>query len=65
MLLFEMGHTPKQYNIKLIDTLYNHVPAFTDVFDEDTWYIFAACFVTGTVLVAFLLSKFITLKPVD
>ncbi|PBC34853.1 hypothetical protein APICC_08877 [Apis cerana cerana] len=26
----------KNYNMKLIDTLYNQVPAFTDVFDEET-----------------------------
>ncbi|XP_076246693.1 uncharacterized protein LOC143186799 [Calliopsis andreniformis] len=55
----------KNYNMKLIDTLYNQVPAFTDVFDEETWYIFVACFVAGTFLVAFILSRFITLKPVD
>ncbi|KOX68334.1 hypothetical protein WN51_07072 [Melipona quadrifasciata] len=53
----------KNYNMKLIDTLYNQVPAFTDVFDEETWYIFVACFVAGTFLVAFILSRFITLKP--
>lgn len=55
----------KNYNMKLIDTLYNQVPAFTDVFDEETWYIFVACFVAGTFLVAFILSRFITLKPVE
>ncbi|XP_033337736.1 uncharacterized protein LOC117227003 [Megalopta genalis] len=55
----------KNYNMKLIDTLYNHVPAFTDVFDEETWYIFVACFVAGTFLVTFILSRFITLTPVE
>lgn len=55
----------KDYNMKLIDTLYNQVPAFTDIFDEDTWYTFVGCFVVGTILVAFILSRFITLKPVD
>lgn len=55
----------KNYNMKLIDTLYNQVPAFTDVFDEETWYIFVACFVAGTLFVAFILSRFITLKPVE
>lgn len=55
----------KDYNMKLIDTLYNQVPAFTDVFDEETWYIFVCCFVTGTLMVAFILSRFITLKPVE
>ncbi|KAF4523695.1 hypothetical protein B566_EDAN006067 [Ephemera danica] len=53
------------YNVKLIETLYNQVPSFTDVFDEDTWYIFAACFTLGTILVAVILSRFITIKPLD
>lgn len=55
----------KEYNIQLIDTLYNHLPAFTDIFDEDTWYTFVAWFVTGTIVLAFILSKYITIKPVE
>lgn len=55
----------KNYNMKLIDTVYHQIPAFTDVFDEETWYIFVTCFVAGTFLVAFILSRFITLKPVE
>ncbi|XP_046824846.1 uncharacterized protein LOC124426782 [Vespa crabro] len=57
--------TSKNYNMKLIDTLYNKIPAFTDLFDEETWYTFVACFIAGTFLVAFILSRFITLHPVD
>ncbi|OXU24155.1 hypothetical protein TSAR_015935 [Trichomalopsis sarcophagae] len=41
----------KGYSMKLIDTLYSHVPAFTDIFDEETWYIFVTCFVTFTIVV--------------
>lgn len=55
----------QQYNMKLIDTLYNQVPAFSDIFDEETWYIFVSFFVAGTILVAFILSRFITIKPVE
>ncbi|XP_072743018.1 uncharacterized protein [Anoplolepis gracilipes] len=55
----------KDYNLRLIDMFYNYVPAFTDVFDEETWYIFVICFVASTFLVAFILSKFITIKPVE
>ncbi|XP_046383897.1 uncharacterized protein LOC124154304 [Ischnura elegans] len=54
-----------QYNMKIIDTLYNQVPAFTDVFDEDTWYIFVACFAASTIVIVFIISRFVTLKPVD
>ncbi|XP_012252334.1 uncharacterized protein LOC105683920 [Athalia rosae] len=59
------GSSNKDYNMKLIDTLYNQVPAFTDVFDEETWYIFVSCFVAGTLVLTFILSRFITLKPVE
>ncbi|XP_065346838.1 uncharacterized protein LOC135943980 isoform X2 [Cloeon dipterum] len=56
----------KQYSMKMIDTLYNeYVPSFTDIFDEDTWYIFVGIFTVSTIIVAFILSKFVTLKPVD
>lgn len=55
----------KNYNLRLIDMLYSQVPAFTDVFDEETWYVFVICFVAGTFLVAFILSRFITIKPVE
>lgn len=54
-----------QYNLKLIEIVYSHVPAFTDIFDEESWYIFVSCFVALTVLVFFLLSRFVKLKPVD
>ncbi|XP_026679282.1 uncharacterized protein LOC108252375 [Diaphorina citri] len=57
---------PKEpYNIELINTLYENVPAFTDIFDEETWYIFCGCFVATTFLVVFLVSRYVTIKPVD
>ncbi|XP_057332472.1 uncharacterized protein LOC130672145 [Microplitis mediator] len=59
-----MGRT-KYYSLELIDTLYEHVPAFTDIFDEETWYIFVSCFVAGTFVIVFILSRFITINPVD
>lgn len=53
------------YNLKVIDQLYSHVPAFTDVFDEETWYIFVTCFVASTFVVIFIISRFVTIKPVE
>ncbi|KYN42112.1 hypothetical protein ALC56_03250 [Trachymyrmex septentrionalis] len=53
----------KNYHLRLLDSVYNQIPAFTDVFDEETWYVFVICFVTGTFLVAFILSKYITIIP--
>lgn len=55
----------KGYSMKIIDIIYNKVPAFTDIFDEETWYTFVICFVALTITVVFILSRFITLKPVD
>ena len=55
----------KDYNLRLIDTMYKNVPAFTDIFDEETWYIFVFTFVLSTILIAFILSKYIKLRPVD
>lgn len=57
--------THKKGNLHVIDQIYNQVPAFTDVFSEDSFYVFVVCFVLSTFLVAFILSKFITLKPVE
>lgn len=50
---------------ELFMRVYGQVPAFRDIFDEETFYIFAVCFVLATCLVAFLLSRFITLRPVE
>lgn len=58
-----MGHS--KGNVDVIEQLYSHVPAFTDVFSEDTFYVFALCFVLTTIVVAFILSRFITIKPVE
>jgi large subunit ribosomal protein L53 len=55
----------KQYNIEIIDKIYNQFPSFTEVFDEDTWYIFVMCFTISTIFIAVVLSRFITIKPLD
>lgn len=51
--------------LEVIERIYKDMPAFTDVFTEETFYIFAACFVACTILLAFILSRFIKIKPVD
>ena len=53
------------YSVKVVDTLYKQLPAFTDVFDEDTFYTFVLCFISGTIVLVFILSRFVTLRPVD
>lgn len=60
-----MKNYKKGGHMDVIENLYNGLPAFTDVFTEDTFYIFVVCFVLSTVLLAFVLSRFITLKPIE
>ena len=38
---------------------------FQDIFDEDSFYIFAAVFTVLTCLATFLASKYIKIKPKD
>ncbi|XP_068626256.1 uncharacterized protein [Battus philenor] len=52
-------------NLHVVEEIYNQIPAFTDVFSEDTFYMFVVIFVLSTILVAFILSRFITIKPVE
>lgn len=52
-------------NINIFNKVYDQLPAFVDIFDEETFYVFVIFFTIGTFLVAFILSRFITIKPVD
>lgn len=52
-------------DINLMTKLYTQIPAFTDVFEEHTFYIFAFCVTIGSIILAFILSRFITIKAVD
>lgn len=42
-----------------------NTPRFTDIFDEDTFYMTAFLMVIGSILVAFILSRVVTLRPID
>lgn len=52
-------------HIDYIDHIYSTMPSFTDVFTEETFYIFVIGFVLSTLLIAFVLSRFIKIKPVE
>lgn len=52
-------------HIDFIEKIYTQLPTFTDVFNEETFYVFVVFFVLFTLLIAFLLSRFITIKPID
>ena len=43
----------------------NGEPGFQDIFDEDSFYAFAACFTLLTCLAAFVASKYIKIKAKD
>ncbi|XP_061709037.1 uncharacterized protein LOC134755801 isoform X2 [Cydia strobilella] len=60
-----MGRNTKGGFLQVVEEFYSHIPAFTDVFSEDTFYVFVVIFVISTILVAFILSRFVTIKPVD
>lgn len=51
--------------IRSIDKLYNEVPAFADIFDEETWYQFFFMFTCTTIVCVFLLSRYIELRSCD
>lgn len=52
-------------HIDFIEKIYHELPTFTDVFSEESFYVFVVCFVLGTFLIAFVLSRFITIRPID
>ncbi|XP_058466691.1 uncharacterized protein LOC131439555 [Malaya genurostris] len=52
-------------HMAIIENWYHQIPAFTDVFTEESFYVFVVCFVLSTIAVVLVLSRFITLKPVD
>jgi hypothetical protein len=60
-----MGKKVKGGHIEIIENMYHQIPAFTDIFTEETFYMFVVCFVLSTFLIAFILSRFITIKPVE
>ncbi|CAF1136518.1 unnamed protein product [Adineta steineri] len=41
------------------------LPSFNDLFDEHSWYIFFACLTLFSFLMAFILSRFVTIDDVD
>lgn len=54
-----------QSSMILFNKVYEAMPMFTDVFDEESFYIFAFFFVVTTILVVIILSRFITIKEFD
>jgi len=51
--------------MQAVDRIYEHVPAFADIFDEESFYLFAGLFTVVTCAAAFVASRYITLKHRD
>lgn len=49
----------------LFNQAYNDLPAFTEVFDEESFYLAFIGLTIVTILTAFIASRFITLKEAD
>lgn len=52
-------------SMDVAQSIYDQVPAFTDVFDEETFYLFIIILTVCSFLLAFIASRFITLKPIE
>jgi len=48
-----------------IDKFYDKTPGFTDVFDEESFYIFAFFFTVLTCVAAVVASRYIKIKAKD
>lgn len=62
-----MSMSQKKYQSTktITSAIYGSVPAFGDVFDEETFYITFGTLILVTVLTAVVLSRFVTLRAVE
>lgn len=60
-----MRSNSKDYQLKLIDHVYGQLPAFTDIFTEESFYATVFAIVLSTFVVVIILSRFITIKAVE
>ena len=51
--------------MEAMDRIFSKTPSFEDIFDEESFYLFAACFTCISVVAAFVASRYITLKERD
>lgn len=49
-------------HLSIFSKVYNLFPRFDEIFDEQTFYMVALIVTLTSILVAFILSRFITLK---
>ena len=63
--LKEMGSEKHSAGKRFIDITSKYIPKFTDIFDEESFYIFAFCFTILCFILGFVLSRYIKINDVD
>lgn len=54
-----------QHSAQLFSRLYSNLPGFTDIFDEETFYITAAAVTIVTLIVTMVLARYVKIKEVE
>lgn len=50
------------HKVKILEKLSKHLPSFTDIFDEESFYIFVFFFVVATIIGAVYLARRVEIK---
>ncbi len=57
-----MGYKKGEAEKEIVKTVSSWIPKFTDVFDEESFYIFAVILVVSSVIGVCLLSRYVKIK---
>ena len=52
-------------DLSIFNKLYKSIPTFDELFDEQTFYLFAFCLTLFTILLAVIVSRFVKLNEVN
>jgi len=59
------GSNTYSSHVSFFQKAYTSMPHFDDLFDEETFYVFALVVTISAIIIAFIMSRFITLKEVS
>ena len=57
-----MGYKKGEAEREIVRTVSGWIPKFTDLFDEETFYIFALFTVIASIIAAILLSRYVKIR---
>jgi len=60
-----MNYYGLKSDLNIFNKIYTSIPSFDDIFDEQTFYLFALFITFVTIIAVVILSRFITLKEID